>query len=317
MGGDFAPREIVKGSYLAAQEPGINIILVGLESQIKSELNKLGSAKNIRIENAPDIIKMEEHAARAVKSKPHSSISIAAQLVKENKANAMVSAGNTGAAMSAALLKIGRIKGVSRPAIAVVVPTLNKLVVLLDAGANVECKPHNIFQFAVMGKSYASKVLGVNKPTIGLLNIGKEHEKGSEFLQKSHKLLESIEGFVGNIEGNDIPEGKTDVVVCDGFIGNVVLKLMEGISSVFFSEVKRVVNASVSGKIGGFLITPSFKMIKNKLDSEEYGGAHLLGINGVCIIGHGNSNAKAFKNAIMVAKRAVLENIVSEIKKDI
>ena len=317
MGGDFAPIEIVKGSHLAAQEMGINILLVGLEGQIKSELSKLSPCKNIHIVHAPDVIEMGEHAARAVKSKPNSSISIAAQLVKQNEANAMVSVGNTGAAMSAAFLKIRRIEGIARPAIAVVIPTSNRPVVLLDVGANTECKPENIFQFAVMGKIYASKVVGVDEPTIGLLNVGRECEKGNEFLRKSYDLLRSAEGFIGNVEGNDIPEGRADVIVCDGFAGNVALKLMEGFASVLFSEIKMAAKSSFFGRIGGLLLVPSLQTLKSKLDHEKYGGACLLGIDGVCIVGHGKSNAKAVKNAIIAAEQAVLEDIVSEIKKGI
>jgi len=313
MGGDYAPKEIIKGAHLAAEDKELSIILVGQEEQINNELRKLSPCANIRVKHAQDVIEMGEHAARAVKTKQSSSISIAAQLVKEGEACAMVSAGNSGATMSAAMLKIGRIKGVLRPAIAVIIPTLSKPTVLLDAGANAECKPKNLYQFAVMGKAYATKVLDIKSPKIGLLNVGEERGKGGELLQKSYELMGSIEGFVGNIEGNDIPSGKVDVVVCDGFVGNVALKLMEGLASTFFSQIKVVVKSSFIKIIGGVLLASSFRKLKSELDHEEYGGAHLLGINGVCVIGHGRSNAKAVKNAIMVAKRAVLENIVSEI----
>jgi len=315
MGGDFAPNEIVKGAHMAADDPELNIVLVGKEDQINDELGKLCLRGNIGIKHASEVIGMGEHAARAVRAKPNSSISIAAQLVKENKADALVSAGNTGATMSAALLKIGRIKGVLRPAIAVVIPAPKKPVVLLDVGANADCKPENMVQFANMGRVYSSKVVGVSEPTIGLLSVGEEREKGSELILNTHKLMESVTGFVGNVEGNDIFDAKVDVVVCDGFTGNVALKLTEGLTSAFFSEIKTAVKSSFFGKLGGFLLAPTFKSLKNKLNQEEYGGAYLLGIDGVCVIGHGNSNARAVRNAIMVAKRAVSENIILEIKK--
>lgn len=317
MGGDYAPVEIVRGAILASQELDLDIILVGLENRLQKELGDLSSSR-IRIAPASEVVEMGEEAARAIRTKKNSSIAVAARLCKEGKADALVSAGNTGAVMAAALLMLGRISGISRPAIAVVIPTPNKPVLLLDVGANVDSKAKNLLQFAHMGSAYAKKVLGVSEPVIGLLNVGKERGKGSGLIKKAHFLLEhSGLNFIGNLEGQDIPYAGADVVVCDGFAGNIVLKALEGMVDLVFSQLKTTFKKSLSSKFGALFLSPGLTSLKKHLDYEEYGGAQLLGVNGVCIISHGGSKAKAIKNAIRIAAQTVAANVVSEIVRDI
>lgn len=315
MGGDYAPREIIKGTVFVAQEHSdVQFILVGPPRVVRDELASSLPSKNISIETASDVIEMGEQAAWSIRSKSNSSIVVGARLVKEERANAFVSAGNTGAVVSAALLTYGRIKGISRPAIAVVVPTPVRPVVLLDVGATADCKAENLLEFARMGCVYAAKILSVVNPSVGLLSIGEEKSKGNELVRVAHGLLEkSGLNFVGNVEGKDISLGKTDVVICDGFTGNVVLKLMESLAGVIFSEVKQVISGSVGSRLGGLLLAPGLRELKRKLDYEEYGGAQLLGVDGVCIIAHGGSKARAIKNAIKLAIQTVSKGVVKEI----
>lgn len=315
MGGDYAPHEIIRGTVFVAQEHSdVQFILVGPPEVVRDELAGSPPSKNISVEAASDVVEMGEQAAWSIRSKSNSSIVVGVRLVKEERADAFVSAGNTGAAVSAVLLTYGRIKGISKPAIAVVVPTPVRPVVLLDVGATADCKAGNLLQFARMGSVYATKILGVANPSVGLLSIGEEKSKGNELVQVAHGLLEkSGLNFVGNVEGKDISAGKTDVVVCDGFTGNVALKLMEGLAEMIFSEVKQVIGESVVSKLGGLLLAPGLRELKRKLDYEEYGGAQLLGVDGVCIIAHGGSKARAIKNAIRLAIQTVSEGVVKEI----
>ncbi|HEY8464676.1 MAG TPA: phosphate acyltransferase PlsX [Bacillota bacterium] len=315
MGGDFAPREIVLGAVSACQELNAEIILVGDETAIKEVLKgKATTGLKLEIRHTSEVITMEEHPATAVRHKKNSSLVVANQLVKEGKAAAVISAGNTGAAMAASLFGLGRIAAVSRPAIAIPMPTAKGISVLLDAGANADCQPEDLLQFAHMGSVYAEKVLNLNTPRVGLLSIGEEATKGNRLTIEAHRLLNASNlNFIGNIEGRDIHRGVCEVIVCDGFVGNIVLKMTEGLAGVLFEQIKTAVTASWWSSLGGMFLRGAFRQIKAKLDNTEYGGAPLLGLNGVSIISHGNSNAKAIKNAIRVAMRAVEERLVEKI----
>lgn len=319
MGGDFAPLEIVKGSVEAARVYNLTILLVGDKEKIHKELAKY-NLKGLQIEviHAQEVIAMHEHPATAVRKKKESSIVIGTKLIKEGQGDALFSAGNTGAAMAASLLTLGRIKGIDRPAIASILPTVEGITLLLDAGANAESKSLNLYQYAVMGSIYADKILGVPKPKVGLLNIGEEDTKGNELYQTAHEMLKSSQiNFIGNIEGRDITKGTADVVVCDGFVGNVVLKFGEGLVRDLMGMIKEEVSHGILAKIGAALLYYRLKKLKNRLDYTEYGGAPLLGINGISIIGHGSSDANAVKNGIRVAKECVENNFVTNIKESL
>jgi len=319
MGGDYAPEEIVKGAILAAkEETGVELTLVGRLDILEDKLTGFDAPGNITIEAAPEVIEMGENPSWAVRAKKNSSIVVGMKLVQEKKGDAIVSAGNTGAVVGAAFLILGRIKGISKPAIATIIPTPSKPVLLLDVGATTDCKPQNIFQFAKMGQAYLTNVLRIENPSIGILSIGEERGKGNELVQEAYGLLEKSKlKFIGNVEGRDILFGKADIVVCDGFTGNVALKLMEGMAEMFFSKVKSTITESFASRLGGLLLAPGLKKLKRKLDYQEYGGAQLLGINGVCIISHGSSKAKAIKNSIRLAADTVRKDVVLAIKESI
>lgn len=319
MGGDYAPEEAVAGAVLAVERFGVDLILTGDERRVRPLLDRetagrQGLASKIELVHAPDAITFDEHPAAAVRRKTESSLVKGIELVKSGDADAFVSAGSTGAVMAAALLKLKRIPGVSRPGIAVPYPTTSGVTVLIDGGANAEVKPENLLQFAAMGAIYVEAVAGRKEPTIGLLNIGEESTKGTPLYVEAHRLLaESGMRFVGNVEGRDLPFGKADVVVCDGFVGNVALKLTEGVAMAMFSMIKDALGSGTLPKIGGLLIKPSLKGLRNRLDYAEYGGTPLLGVAGVVIISHGSSKAKAFMNAVGAAKDAVQGRIVERI----
>jgi len=318
MGGDFAPGEIVKGALQAAREYKQAIILVGDEEKVLAELGSDYPVELISIVHAPEVIAMGEHPAVAVRRKKNSSIVRATQLVKDGKASALVSAGSTGAAMASALLGLGRIKGIDRPAIAGVLPSEKGYTVLLDVGANVDCKPHNLQQFSVMGYLYAKRVLGIANPRVGLLSNGEEETKGSEVTLAAYPLLQQAGiNFVGNIEGRDIFRGTVDVAVCDGFIGNIVLKAGEGIAGALYKTLKEEINKSWAAKIGIVMAIKALNRFKKRIDYAEYGGAPLLGVNGVSIICHGSSTAKALKNGIRVAMESVDNCLVDAILESI
>ncbi|ACV62061.1 fatty acid/phospholipid synthesis protein PlsX [Desulfofarcimen acetoxidans DSM 771] len=317
MGGDFAPREIVQGAVQAVQEYGFQIILVGDTEKITAELGSFPRDK-IELVHTKEVIAMDEHPASSVRKKKGSSIVQANLLVKEGSAQAVVSAGSTGAAMAASLLYLGRIKGIDRPAIASVLPTMKGGTVLLDVGANVDCKPQYLLQFAIMGNLYASKILGIIKPRVGLLNIGEEETKGNELTLAAFPLLrQSGIDFIGNVEGREVFSGDIDVIVCDGFVGNIVLKTSEGLAMALKSMIKQEISCSITAKLGILLTLPSLKRFRQRIDYTEYGGAPLLGINGISVISHGSSTAKAIKNAIRVAADAVENGLVSSIRADI
>lgn len=313
VGGDFAPEEVLSGIAIAlANDGALKVMLTGPLAVVEPFASQHGG----RVVAVPtgEVIEMGEHPATAVRAKKDSSIVVGARLVRDGEADGFFSAGSTGAVMAAATLGMGRIKGVQRPAIATVVPTAGPPCVLLDVGANADCKPEHLVQFAHMGGAYAQTVLGVVGPRIGLLNIGEEPTKGSQLAQEAHALMaEQVPGFIGNIEGRDVLVGVADVIVTDGFTGNVVLKLLEGTSKVLLGQVKEAMTSSVVNKAAAAVVAPSLRHLKDRLDPDTYGGAPLLGVNGVCIIGHGSSKAKAVSNAIAVAAQAGRGGLTAQI----
>ncbi|MEK7772777.1 MAG: phosphate acyltransferase PlsX [Deltaproteobacteria bacterium] len=322
MGGDYAPAAVVEGSVKAAAELDIPIILVGDRERIEAELKKHNCENpNISIRHASEVVGMDESPAQAVRKKKDSSLKVCFDLVKSAEADAVVSAGNSGAAMAAGMFVFKRIKGVDRPAIAVSVPTMKGQAVLLDVGGNVDCKPIHLLQFAVMGEVYARYVLKKERPRVGLLSNGEEEAKGNELTRETNVLIkETSLNYVGYVEGRDIYNGDVDVVVTDGFVGNIVLKLSEGLVEAVTSMLKNEIMATVPSKIGYLLAKGAFKKLKKKIDYAEYGGAPLLGVNGICIISHGRSNPKAIKNAILkayeYARGRVNAHLVEEIEKN-
>jgi len=323
MGGDYAPQVTVEGAVLAAREYDIEVILVGREEEIIEELTKHDTrGLNLPIVHASEVVEMWERPAEAVRAKKDSSIVVGMGIVERGEAEALVSAGNSGGVMVAALLSLGRIRGViKRPALAAVYPTLRGFCVLLDAGANADCKPEHLLQFAFMGKCFA-EVLGVKNPRIGIVSIGEEEIKGNELVQKAHQLLKKSDlNFVGNVEGKDIPFGLLadgrglDVVVTDGFTGNVILKLSEGVSKALKTLIEEEIKRNPISKLGGLLAKPAFYRVRKRTDWREYGGASLLGVDGVVVLTHGRSDSIAIKNAIRLAKRLVEGKVVENIKR--
>jgi len=301
MGGDYAPLEIIKGAQAAlSSHPDLNLLLVGNEDIIRLHWAQVDKESRVEICHCNEVIGMNEHPAMAYRRKKDASITVATRCVKEGKAQAVVSAGSTGAQMVAALFELGRINGVLRPAIGSFIPTLQGPRFMLDIGANTDTQPENLVQFAWMGHIYAEKALGIKKPSIYLLSNGTEEEKGDERTQKAHKLLLQEEkiNFCGNIEGRDILKGEAQVIVCDGFAGNLAIKTIEGTAEALFRLMKDAFTADWRSKIGAALLKPALKEIKKKLDYEEYGGAPLLGVNGISVVCHGSSKAKAIESAL-------------------
>jgi phosphate acyltransferase len=319
MGGDDAPGPIVEGAVLAAREFGVGIILVGESGAIRNELIRYNvSGLDISVVHAAQKVAMEEAPSVVIRRKRDSSIWLATELVKKSNAVAVISAGNSGATMATALFILGPLKGVERPAIATILPTLTGSAVLLDVGANVDCKPLHLFQFATMGHEYAEWVLQKSQPKIGLLSIGEEETKGNEVTKEAFKILKSSPlNFIGNVEGRDVYSGTADVIVCDGFIGNVALKISEGLADVLGKLLKREIASSLGGKLGYLVLRAAFQRFQRRVDYAEYGGAPLLGVNGISIICHGRSSAKAIKNAIRVAKTQAEGRVNERIQKDI
>ncbi|MGL4910650.1 MAG: phosphate acyltransferase PlsX [Cetobacterium sp.] len=317
MGGDFAPLEPVKGAVEALAEiKDITVILVGQKEKIENELKKYTYDKNrIEIVDAREIIEMDDDPMVAVRSKKDSSMNRTLELVKSGAADASVSSGNTGALISASQLKLRRVKGVLRPAITTVFPSKNRDIVLMDVGANADCRPEFINQFATMGALYYEEMFNVKNPKVGLLNIGTEDGKGNEITRESFNLLKENKNvnFIGNIESTEMMNGKVDVVVTDGFSGNMVLKTAEGTAKFIFSILKEEISNSFLGKIGAFLLMPILKKLKSRLDSSEYGGALFLGINGISIKAHGNSTAKGIKNALKVANKFAEDKFIERL----
>lgn len=309
MGGDQAPAEPVAGAVAAARAYGIEVALVGCTAAIEAELRKheiTGLA--LPIIEAPDVIEMDEHPANAARRKPHASINVALRQVKEGSAAAMISAGNSGAVMTAALFVLGRVPGIERPAIGALLPTPHGHVLLIDAGANTDPKPNQMLQFGQMGSIFMERVRGVRAPRVGLLANGEEATKGNELIQATHPLLADEKNglnFIGNIEGKDIPAGVADVVVTDGYTGNVVLKLSEGVATTLLGMVREELTTSPLTKLLAAGLRPAFRRVRDRLDYREVGGAPLLGIEGVVVIAHGRSDARAIQNAIRAGKEAV------------
>jgi phosphate acyltransferase len=312
MGGDNAPAEIVRGALRAVNEHGLSVTLVGRREAVESELRSAGSAPGgaITVVDAREVIEMNEHPANAVRSKRDSSLVSSCALVAAGSARAVVSAGNSGAMLAAALFTIKRIPGISRPAIGASFPSESGQTFMLDVGANTDCKPEWLAQFAVMGDVYARTMLGIERPRIALLSNGEEAEKGSELVQASHPLIAALPlNFVGNVEGKDVFRGGCDVVVTDGFTGNVVLKVAEGIGDFLFSSIAREARKSIGGKVGGALLKPKLRPLRDRVDYRKTGGALLLGVAGEVVIAHGRSDAEATMNAIRVAARAADQGV--------
>ncbi|MCR6544192.1 phosphate acyltransferase PlsX [Dehalobacterium formicoaceticum] len=304
MGGDYAPGEIITGAIQAGKQfPDTELILVGREDLIKKDFSQLPS--NIRMHHASEVMGMDE-SVESLRKKKDSSIWVATKLVKDKEADAVVSAGSTAAQMASALLLLKRIEGIDRPAISAIYPTLQGGKVILDVGANANAEAKQLVQFALMGKTYAEVILKMQNPRIALLSNGSEEGKGNETVVAAHQLLKNTQlNFIGNIEGRDIPAGTYDVAVCDGFVGNVLLKVSEGLGSALFALMKKEFEKDLRGKLGAALLLPGLKNIKKMMDYAETGGAPLLGVKGVSIICHGSSKARAIENAIRVARDCV------------
>jgi phosphate acyltransferase len=316
MGSDRAPKPEIEGAIHAARSYGVRVLLVGPEATVRGELDRHPSASRLPLEivHASEVITMEDKASQAVRSKRDSSMRVGLRLVREGRAAGFVTAGNTGAAMASAKMVLGALKGVDRPALAAVFPTApGTAAILLDVGANVDCKPHNLEQFAVMGEIYFRAMFGESKfgrsgfgaarsPRVGLLSIGEEETKGNELTRESFQLLKQLPlNFIGNVEGRDLFNGHVDVIVADGFVGNVALKISEGVAGFVRTVLKESLKATITRQVGYMLSRSAFSDFKKRIDHTEYGGAPLLGVKGVCIITHGSSNANAVKNAVRVA----------------
>lgn len=319
MGGDHAPAEIVKGCVQAVNEYHVNISILGVEEEIQKELWKYQfDQSKIQIIHGSEIVGNDDEPAKAIRRKKDSSMVIGMKLVKESKHAVLISAGSTGALLAGGLLKIGRIKGIIRPALAPILPTKSGPSLLIDAGANADCKPQQLQQFAVMGSIYMEKVMGLENPRVGLVNIGAEETKGNELTKEAYELLKQTNiNFIGNIEARDIPHGAADVIVCDGFTGNIILKLTEGLASFIMKSLKETMVATTKGKIGGLLLKSSLNKFKSQFDYTEYGGAPFLGIKGGLIKAHGSSDAKAIKNAIRQGLIYLEQNVDRNIEREI
>ncbi|MEX2539943.1 MAG: phosphate acyltransferase PlsX [Actinomycetota bacterium] len=317
MGGDNAPGEIVAGAAQAATEDGAHLLLVGRQDEISKALADAGASTSdtIEIVDAADVIDMDDSdPARAVRSRRDSSISVASRLVKEGRADAVFSAGATGAALAGAVLETGRIRGVARPAIAVVLPFRGAETVLLDAGANADVRPEHLVGFGVLGDVFARIRLGLDSPRVGLLSVGEEPGKGNDLAKASYALLAASDlNFIGNVEGRDITSDRVDVVVTDGFTGNVVLKLLEGFGKFLMGELFGVFSATDEAKEAAKVVMPGLLELAATLSPETHGGAHLLGVKGVCIIGHGSSSAAAVRSALRIASETVQAGLVGEV----
>ncbi|SHM09151.1 phosphate:acyl-[acyl carrier protein] acyltransferase [Caldanaerovirga acetigignens] len=317
MGGDHAPGEVVLGALNAAKELGINIVLVGNEEKIKLYLD--GDYPKIEIVNAQEVIDNDESPVAAIRIKKNASIPKGLRLLKEGYGKAMVSAGSTGALMAGGLFTLGRFEGIDRPAIATMFPTRKKPALVLDIGANSECKPKNLVQFAVMGSIYYREIMGVESPKVGLLNIGVEEEKGNSLVKAAYGMLKELKNinFCGNVEPRDFFDGNFDVVVCDGFTGNIFLKTVEGLGFFLLDQLKDEIKRNITYALGALLIKPVFNAVKAKMDYSEYGGAMFLGLDGILVKCHGSSDQKAIFNGIKVAKKFVENDILFELKEAI
>ena len=318
MGSDRAPKPEVEGAIQAARRFGIPVTLVGPQEVLRAELARHPFAGSLPISvcHASEVISMEDKAVQAVRAKRDSTMRVGLRLVRNGDAAAFISAGNTGAAMATAKMVLGGLPGVDRPALVAIIPTATGTVsTLLDVGANVDCKAHNLEQFAVMGEIYFRSMFGTSRPRVGLLSIGEEEGKGNEVTREAYQLLKQLSiNFVGNVEGRDIYNGKIDVIVADGFVGNVALKTSEGVANLVRTLLKETLDATITRKVGALLSRSAFSDFKKRIDHTEYGGAPLLGVNGACFITHGSSNANAIKNAVRVAADFVERRINGDIQ---
>jgi phosphate acyltransferase len=321
MGADKAPKPEIEGAILATKHYNVRVLLVGREEQLAAELQHHPSAASLPIEivHASDVISMHDKAAQAVRSKRDSSMRVGLRLVREGTAAGFITAGNTGAAMATAKVVLGTLPHVDRPALAAVFPTSKgSAAILVDVGANVDCKPHNLEQFAVMGEIYSRSIFEIARPRVGLLSVGEEESKGNELTKDAYALLKALPlNFIGNVEGRDLYNGHADVIVCDGFVGNVALKTSEGLVDAVRFLLKESLQSTITSQVGAMLSKRAFADFKKRLDYSEYGGAPLLGVKGVCIIGHGSSNANAIKNAIRVAAQFADTKINAKIEQEI
>ena len=321
MGSDRAPKPEIEGTIHAARHYGVHVVLVGREPLIRAELGRVPAAASLPIQvvHATEVIAMEDKAVQAVRAKRDSSLRVGLRLVREGKASGFVTAGNTGAAMATAKMVLGGLPGVDRPALAAVIPTaVGTVAILLDVGANVDCKPQNLEQFAVMGEIYFRSMFGTRRPRVGLLSIGQEEGKGNDLTREAFPLLKQLPlNFIGNVEGRDLYNGKVDVIVADGFVGNVALKTSEGVANLVRATLKESLKATITRQVGYLLSRSAFADFKKRLDHTEYGGAPLLGVKGVCFITHGSSNANAIKNAIRVAAEFAELRINDKIEKEL
>jgi glycerol-3-phosphate acyltransferase PlsX len=319
MGGDNAPQAPIEAGCKAVDELDVDIVFVGKKEIIEQELENYNCNKErIEIVNADDVVTNHDEPAKAVRSKKNSSIVVAANMLKNGEGDALLSMGNTGALLASGLLIVGRIKGVLRPALATLLPSAKGPKMLIDAGANTNCKAENLVQFAVMGSIYMKNVMGINSPKVGLMSNGEEEGKGDELTKETYPLLKNAPvNFIGNIEGRDVMEGTADVITCDGFVGNVILKTVEGMGSVVGNKVKDMFTKNILSKLGAIFVMKSIKEFKNSMDYREYGGAPLLGTKKPVIKGHGSSDAKAVFSAIRQAKKFVETNIIDEIIKNV
>jgi glycerol-3-phosphate acyltransferase PlsX len=321
MGSDRAPKPEVEGAIQAARHYGISVILVGPEEAVQAELSRHTAAAALPIEvvHASEVVTMDDKAAQTIRAKRDSSLRVGLRLVREGHASGFVTAGNTGAAMATAKVVLGMLPGVDRPALAAVFPTaLGTAASLLDVGANVDCTPENLEQFAVMGEIYFRSMFGTRRPRVGLLSIGEEENKGNELTRDAFRLLKQLPlNFIGNVEGRDLYNGHVDVIVADGFVGNVALKISEGVANLVRATLKETLRATITRQVGYLLSRSAFADFKKRLDHTEYGGAPLLGVKGVCFITHGSSNTNAIKNAVRVAAEFAERGINDTIEQEL
>ena len=317
MGGDAGPSLVVDGALVAARHQQVGLLFAGDPAIIRAELRRHPAARGLDLEiaDAPDRVEMAENAGHALRRKPRASVRVAAEAVRDGRADAVFSAGHTGASVMACHAAFGMLPGVDRPALATIIPTRRKPAVLLDAGATVGCRPPHLVQFAMMGSAYARVALGLASPRVGLLSVGEEETKGNELTREAHRLLKDAPvHFIGNVEGRHVYAGDADVIVCDGFTGNVTLKLSEGLVETVESLLHDELASTFGGRVGYVLSRQAFRRFRRRVDYSEYGGAPLLGLNGLCIVGHGHSSAKAVANAVTMAVRAVEERLLDRLR---
>jgi glycerol-3-phosphate acyltransferase PlsX len=320
MGGDFAPRRVVDGALAAVRHFDLGVTLVGPSATIEAELARHPDVDRarVRIVEAPDVVSMEESPSAALRRKPAASIKVAAETVARGEAAALFSAGHTGATVMAAHAAFGMLPGVDRPALAATVPTRRRPAVLLDVGASVECRPSHLLQFAVMGSMYARVAFGIDSPRVALLSTGHEETKGNELTREAHRLLKgSPLAFIGNIEARDVYSGAADVIVCDGFTGNVALKISEGLVDVVEELLSEELSRTITMRVGSLLTRRALRRFRRRVDYSEYGGAPLLGVAGVAIVGHGRSSAKAVRNAVAMAYRFAASRFIERVEHEI